>query len=167
MPVRALIALALLAGAAPAPAATLERVELESTAPPVVRLRLDLPVRVRSEEIPPRDGQPARIVLDLPGTRLGAGVRGVTGAGRLRRVRVGQFDATTARVVLDLDAPTAFDVSDDGTDVRIRLDADVVQSPPPDPAPVRARPKSGAAPYLDYDDDELQPLPSLPDDWRH
>jgi hypothetical protein len=64
-------------------------------------------------------------------------------------------------------APAACGVCASASSMRIRLDADVVQSPPPDPAPVRARPKSGAAPYLDYDDDELQPLPSLPDDWRH
>lgn len=181
MSVRALSVLVLLVCTAAAAAATLERVELEATAPLVVRLRLDGMVRARSEEIPARDGQPARIVLDLPGTQLGTGVRGVAGAGRLRRVRIGQFDATTARVVLDLVGPTSFTVTDDGTDLRIHLAAETAAAPAPAPAPppiaapapapARTRPapgaKGGTAPYLDYDDGDMQPLPTLPQDWKH
>ncbi|MCW5889052.1 MAG: AMIN domain-containing protein [bacterium] len=163
MPARALCALAFLVSATAAPAATLQHVEVLGGDAPVVRLRLDGAVVARSEELPPRDGQPARIVVDLPGTRLAAGVRGAAGAGPLRRVRVGQFDTSTTRVVLDLAAPTTFTLTEDGGVLDIRL----ASHPPAADAPARTLPKPGAAPYLDYDDADMQPLPTLPGDWRH
>jgi N-acetylmuramoyl-L-alanine amidase len=179
MLVQVLSMLALALSAVASAAATLERVEVLARDLPVVRLRLDAAVAARSQELPPRDGQPARIVIDLPGTRLGAGARGVPGTGRLRRVRLGQLDATTARVVLDLDAPSGFTVAGDGAEIEIQL-ADERAAPPVAPAvtpsrdetpasapaaPVRGKP--GAAPYLDYDDRDMQPLPTLPRDWKH
>jgi N-acetylmuramoyl-L-alanine amidase len=45
---------------------------------------------------------PARIVVDLPGTRLGNGNTRQAVGGAVREVRAGQFDSQTARLVIEL-----------------------------------------------------------------
>lgn len=45
---------------------------------------------------------PTRIVIDLPGVTLGSAPRSQTIGGAIREVRVGQFDAQTARLVIEL-----------------------------------------------------------------
>ncbi|HLK11932.1 MAG TPA: flagellar basal body-associated FliL family protein [Candidatus Binatia bacterium] len=54
-------------------------------------------------------GRPPRIYVDLPGTALGASLpRALAGAGPVVRVRAGQQDPTTVRVVVDLARPARF-----------------------------------------------------------
>ncbi len=99
-------------------------------------------------------GLPARLYVDLHGVRL---VRGSNPVGpihdeRVARVRTGQFDKSTARVVLDLAGPVAAKVFALERPPRIVIDltaaanspavgarAAVPKPPAPKPAPVAAR----------------------------
>ncbi|NJK37008.1 MAG: N-acetylmuramoyl-L-alanine amidase [Oscillatoriales cyanobacterium RM2_1_1] len=45
---------------------------------------------------------PTRLVIDLPGTTLGSVSRQQPGGGAIREIRTGQFDSTTARIVVEL-----------------------------------------------------------------
>lgn len=55
-------------------------------------------VQPRAQLIP----NPTRIVIDLPGTRVGNVVRTQPVGGAIREVRVGQFDAETTRIVIEM-----------------------------------------------------------------
>lgn len=161
--------------------AVLERVEVEfdGGAGPVVRLQLSAPVAAQSQTLPARAGQRDRVVVDLPGTTVGSGARGVVaGRGVLLRVRTGQFDADTARVVLDLEEPVQFQLGQEGDVVTVTLPAPPGQGapvPPTIPAvprpPLPSATRSGPpptvpgerGPYLDYAPGEITPLPAPPE----
>ncbi len=172
-------AIALLLFASTLHAAVLERVDTVGGERVAVRLHLSAPVAAQTQQLPPRASAPDRLVVDLPGTRLGTGARGVvSGRGPLLRVRTGQLDAGTTRVVLDLEGPLAFEMTNDDGVVTITLEPpeDAPSTPPTVPRvevpPVEGAPKRGswrmAVParpqgqHLDYEADEIEPLPTLP-----
>ena len=68
--------------------------------------------RVRSLPPDPAAGRPARVFVDLTHTTLGPSCprQAAVGDGVVRRVRVGQHDKDTVRVVLDLEAPGTYRV---------------------------------------------------------
>ena len=69
-------------------------------------------VQPRAQLVP----NPSRIVMDLPGTAIGGGLNSRDFNGAVRQVRVGQFDARTTRLVIEL-AP-GYEV--DAQQVRVR-----------------------------------------------
>jgi len=105
---------------------TVERVEVEGGAAPTVRLLFSAePVQPFAHTLPPRQGTPARIYIDFAASRLGADVRAAQcGSGPLVRVRTGQLDASTARIVLDLTDPVPFEMQTQGRVVTIVLGGD-------------------------------------------
>jgi N-acetylmuramoyl-L-alanine amidase len=136
---RFVLALVLAAGVAHA-GTVLEGVEVVRKPGLAVRLHLSDPVQATARTLPAEGNRPARVYLDLPDTTLGAAAPAlVSGAESLARVRTGQFDATTVRVVLDLVDPVGFDVNVQDRTLTIAL----AQSP----ATSRAQP-------------ELVPVPS-------
>ena len=73
-----------------------------------VRVRLSAPIVAAARPLPAAGDLPDRVYLDLPGVALGDNPREITAAATpLERVRTGQFDPHTTRVVLDLDHPPA------------------------------------------------------------
>jgi len=71
---------------------------------------------------------PARLVVDLGGASLSirSAYDGLA-RGAVRNVRLSQFRADTARLVIDLDAPHTYTVERDGNSVRINIEAAPVQ----------------------------------------
>src|SRR5215470_5394590 len=108
-------------GAADA-ATTLEGVDVVAGPVTAVRIRLTDAVEAVAHRLPADDTHPPRVYLDLPGTTLDAAAPAVVGgsAGVLR-VRTGQFDLSTARVVLDLASPVEFVVRRDATTITVEL----------------------------------------------
>jgi N-acetylmuramoyl-L-alanine amidase len=91
-------------------AAVLERVEVVGGEEPAVRLVLSGPAAATAERLAGAGDARRRLYLDLPATR-GPGVPAVVkGSGPILRVRLGQFDARTLRVVLDLADDVPFKV---------------------------------------------------------
>lgn len=127
---RGVVALVLAAGSAHA-ATVLQRVEVVRSPSVEVRVHLSSPVVPLARTLPADDAHPARVYLDLPDATLDPSTPNViAGTGqRLLRVRTGQFDATTVRVVLDLTDAVPFAVHDDGRTIVIAL------APPPAPPP--------------------------------
>src|SRR2546427_5632865 len=120
---RLLIAAALLgvvetAGGAPT---VLERVDVGASKPTTVHVRLSSPVHPVARVLPAEGDAPPRIYVDFPGAALDGTPTAVAGAGNLLRVRTGQFDRTTARVVLDLAHLVPFSVREEGRTVTIEL----------------------------------------------
>jgi hypothetical protein len=114
-------AIVVLLAAASLHAAVLERVDTRGGA---VRLHVSAPVAPQTHQQPTRAGQPDQIVVDLPGTTLGVGARGVvSGGGPLLRVRTEQLDDVTVRVTLDLEEPVTFAMTNDDTVITITLEA--------------------------------------------
>lgn len=163
-----------------ADATVLERIDTVGGRQVSVRLHVSGPVAAQTQQLPPRASAPDRIVVDLPGTRLGTGARGVvSGRGPLLRVRTGQLDDDTARVVLDLDSSMPFTMANEDGVVTITLEPapDAPSTPPTIPS-VTVPPVGGGAPksgtwrmavpptrpqrYLDYDTREIEPLPTPP-----
>ncbi|HEV7730875.1 MAG TPA: AMIN domain-containing protein [Candidatus Binatia bacterium] len=175
-PVAALLALF----ATVADASVLERIDTVGGPQVSVRLHVSGPVAAQTQQLPPRASAPDRIVIDLPGTRLGTGARGVvSGRGPLLRVRTGQLDDDTARVVLDLDGPMSFTMANEDGMVTITLELapDAPSTPPMIPSVTvpsvgGSAAKSGAwrtavpptrpQRYLDYDIHDIEPLPAPP-----
>jgi len=134
-----LLALAMPAAAAPL---VLEGIDVLAEHGPTVRLRLSQPAVAQTRTLAAEGGAPDRIYLDLPGTMLAPGTPAlVTGAGALLRVRTGQFDRTTARVVLDLAHAVPFTVTSTAESVTVTLapveTAVAAAPPPPTPSPPR------------------------------
>jgi N-acetylmuramoyl-L-alanine amidase len=134
-----------------------------------VKLHLTGPVKAKPGSLAARDGAPDRVYVDLPGTLLApASPRVVTGSGSLLRVRSGQFDMETVRVVLDLARATPYSLVEtaDGITVELRAAPPVAAEPPPvvaaaPPAPQTApTPPPAAAPPPATPPEE--PPPSLP-----
>jgi hypothetical protein len=115
---------------------TLERIEVVRTGPPAVRLHLSAPVATVGKTLPPDGVRPDRIYLDLPDTHLAAVPAELAGVDQLLRVRAGQFDLATTRVVLDLSSAVPFNVRPDGNTITIEL-------APPAPL-ATARPETGS-----------------------
>ena len=120
---RLLVAVALLGAiGTPGGAATvLEHVDVAASKPTAVHVRLSAPVHPVARVLPARDDAPPRIYVDFPGAALDGAPTTVEGAGNLLRVRTGQFDRTTARVVLDLAHLVPFSVREKGRTVTIEL----------------------------------------------
>src|SRR2546427_1207777 len=143
---RLLIAAALLGGGGPAggPPTVLERVDVGASKPTTVHVRLSSPVHPVARVLPAEGDAPPRIYVDFPGAALDGTPTAVAGAGNLLRVRTGQFDRTTARVVLDLAHPARFSVREEGATVTIELAA--VAPPAPAAESPRAAPPAPAPP---------------------
>lgn len=119
-----LVIVALLAGAPVlAKPVSVERIEVRGGSHPAVRLQFSgTPGAPLARTLPSIDGAPPRIYVDFASSTLGpATPRALDGAGPLVRVRTGQFDPTTARVVLDLSGLVSFDVQTQGRTVTIAL----------------------------------------------
>ncbi len=83
-------------------------------------------VQPRAQLIP----NPTRLVIDLPGTRLGSSLQSQPVGGAIREVRVGQFDSETTRIVIELNPGYTVDPQR----VRVRGDSPTewaVQLPAP------------------------------------
>lgn len=101
-------------------AAVLERVDTVGTS---VRLHVSAPVAPQAHQQRTRVGQPDQLVVDLPGTTLGVGARGVvSGRGPLLRARTEQLDGVIVRVTLDLDDSTTFAMTNDDAVITITLE---------------------------------------------
>jgi hypothetical protein len=91
----------------------------------LVRIHLSAPLGqpAHAHLIPRGDGQPDRLVVDLPGADLN-GKRSRTvevGWGDVQRMRLGLPTADAARLVLDLNQPVAFHLSAKGSIVDVTL----------------------------------------------
>jgi len=107
---------------APAAPALLERVEFLAGAAPAVRIHVSADRPAHAQTLPPSGRSPHRIYVDLSGTRVGPSTpKIITGAGTVRRVRVGQFEPWTVRVVLDLERPLPFAFSSIGGILTVQL----------------------------------------------
>ena len=147
---RLLVAVGVLAvtGEAFAAPSVLDGIEVVGSHAAAVRLRLSAPAVAQARSLPPSGDAPDRIYIDLAGTTISPTLtRVVDGAGPLLRVRAGQFDRTTARVVLDLSGAVIFTVQQTGQMITIQLGTPAAKTPPPEPPkkvlppPVAAVPK--------------------------
>jgi hypothetical protein len=109
-----------------------------------VTLRLSAPVHPVVRALPGGGEYPARVYLDFPNTILGgaapAVVVGDTRA--LLRVRTGQFDASTTRVVLDLPSALEYHVRNADTAVTVEITPthEAAAAPQPSLSPSRPPP---------------------------
>jgi N-acetylmuramoyl-L-alanine amidase len=131
------VVVSMLAAAAAAAAPVLQRIDVLQNGT-VVRLHLSSPVSSEAHTLPPEGSAPPRIYVDLPGTAFAPmAARLAAGGGELLRVRAGQLDATTVRVVLDLAHAVPFDFQQDETTITVTLkpDAPMDKTPAADAAP--------------------------------
>jgi len=123
----------------------LERVEVLADRGPAVRLHLSAPAAATARTLPAEGDAPARIYIDLADTARGPLTPSVLrGVGPLLRVRTGQFDPTTTRVVLDLADGVPFAVHPVARTVIVELTAREPMAPTttaagPAPRPVPER----------------------------
>lgn len=116
----ALGALLVLTGGAAA--AVLEDVTLVPGSPGTIRIALPSPVEPVVRRLPAAGQTPERLVIDLPDVRLASGqTRVLPGHDAIARVRVGQFAARTARVVVELAAPVAHRIRREPNAVLVEL----------------------------------------------
>jgi len=119
--------------------AVLETLALREGPAPAIELGLTQPVT----PVVHRLADPPRAYVDLKDTTLGARVaRSLEGSGAVKRVRLGQFDAATTRVVVELVAPARVDVEPLASGLRL-----VVGGPDggSKPAPAKAAEPAAAA----------------------
>ena len=112
--------LALLLAAVPAWAgAQLQGIALSGDGAPGARLTLELSAPVKRKVF--TLAHPARIVIDLPGTRLAPGVKMPGGQGVVHSVRLGSQPGQTLRLVLQLNAtvPVRSDYASGGRGGRL------------------------------------------------
>ena len=104
---------------------SVRRVEAIEGRETVVKIHLSAPLtaRVRARLIPKGNGQPDRLAVDLPGADLnGKSSRAAeVGWGGVQRMRLGTPTAHSARLVIDLDRPLVFHVSNQGSTVQVTL----------------------------------------------
>ena len=132
-----------------APAVRVESVEVVARPAPAVRVRLSKPAELRTRTLRRDGGAPARIYIDVPGSALGAGVvRSIAGKDPIVRVRSGQFDPSTARIIIELARDTPFEVAGVGATATITVGPTRVaggapkrKKDPPKPA-AKPRPES-------------------------
>lgn len=123
--------------------ATLNRIEVDGRG--TVTLHLSSPAEARAVALGPSGEAPDRIYVDLPGVSLGHGAPTVVpGAGNVVRVRSGQFDTDTTRVVLDLGHAESFAVRARGSTVTVEVGSAHL-APPRTFARDRAPPPPAAA----------------------
>ncbi|MDB9526370.1 N-acetylmuramoyl-L-alanine amidase [Oscillatoria sp. CS-180] len=95
---------------------------------------------------------PTRIVIDLPGTTLGRPPTNQAIGGAIREVRSGQFDARTARLVIELSA--GYTVNPRDIEVRgIRGNRWVVQLPQPEVSETAPTANAGNSVTGDFSND--------------
>jgi N-acetylmuramoyl-L-alanine amidase len=134
------VAVLVAAGEAFAAAPTLERIEVLGGQAPAVRLHLSARAAVQARSLPASGDVPDRVYVDLAGTTLAPAVaRVLSGSGGLLRVRAGQFDRSTARVVLDVARAVPFHVRQSDTLITIELEVPG-RAPPPAAQAVPASP---------------------------
>jgi N-acetylmuramoyl-L-alanine amidase len=134
--------------------ATLNRIEVGGRG--TVTLHLSAPAEARATVLGPSDEAPDRIYVDLAGVSLGHGAPTVVpGAGNVVRVRSGQFDTVTTRVVLDLGHAEPFAVRVRGSTVTVEVGSAHLapprtfardRAPPPSPPVAVASSAPPAAP---------------------
>jgi N-acetylmuramoyl-L-alanine amidase len=113
-----ILALGVRAWAAPA---TIDRIEVRGDRG-AVTLHLSAPVQARASALGASGEAPDRIYLDLPGVSLGHGAPTVVpGTGNVVRVRTGQFDTETTRVVLDLGHAEPFALRVKGSTIVVEV----------------------------------------------
>ncbi|MBI3548976.1 MAG: type IV pilus secretin PilQ [Elusimicrobia bacterium] len=113
--------------------ASLEGIEV---APDQVKLHLDAPARYNAFVT----ANPPRLVLELINTHVSLATKSLTGKGKiLKRVRSGQFSSDpnpVARVVMDLNESSEYQVSLNGNDITVSLSATAATGPTgPEAAP--------------------------------
>jgi N-acetylmuramoyl-L-alanine amidase len=135
------LALGVRAGAAPT---TLDRIEVRGDRG-AVTLRLSSAAEAKAAALGRSGEAPDRIYLDLPGVSLGHGAPTVVpGAGNILRVRTGQYDTETTRVVLDLGHAEPFAVRVQGATITVQVGSAHLAPPRtfarerPAPPPVQA-----------------------------
>jgi hypothetical protein len=93
-----------------------------------------------------RLANPPRVYVDLPDATLGPqAARSLAGTGTVKRVRAGQFDATTVRVVVELAEAAAVDAEPRRNGLRLVVGATTVAEKSAAPAKTPAVAKSGDA----------------------
>ena len=134
----------------------LERIEVIGKPALAVRLHVATPVTVTAHTLAAEGDRPERIYLDLPGATLGGTAPvAVAGFEPLLRVRTGQFDVSTVRVVLDLARPVPFTLRQSDTSITIELAVPPAAAPPvATPAPLLQPPPAVRPP--------VQATPSRP-----
>jgi N-acetylmuramoyl-L-alanine amidase len=139
---RLAVALVLAAVGAVDAATTLEGVDVVRGHVTSVRIRLTDAVTPIAHSLAADGTHPPRVYLDLPGTTLDTAAPSVVaGSAGVLRVRTGQFDRSTARVVLDLASPVDFVVQQDATTITVVLGAQPApQAQRPAPAPETEHP---------------------------
>jgi len=159
---------AVLLAAAPVLAAppVLEDIRVLSGPRLVVSLQLSAPAGFRTRALQADGIAPSRLYLDLAGTVLGGGAPRVReGTGPLLRVRTGQFDPDTTRVVLDLRGEMPFEVRAEGSTVTVTLTPAPVtaqtehERPAPEPAPKASVPSPEPPPVAKVEGKSGTPLP--------
>jgi hypothetical protein len=129
-----------------APRARLERITVRGRPSPAVRLRLSGRAAPEVRELAAQGDSPPRVYVDLRGAVLGPALaRVVDGTGPVRRVRAGQFDRETVRVVVELREPRRYDVRHDGAWVTLALKDGRVATEKIEP-PTRGEPPAAALP---------------------
>jgi len=132
------------ADAAPLPGLTAVTELRHWSTPDYTRISITLEKEVRFEH----HKLPSRLYLDLDGARLNPGVKDLSiGDGLLKSVRIAQFQASTVRVVLDLDSIKDYKVFTFSEPFRIIVDVkgdrreeisaskEVIETAKPEPAP--------------------------------
>ncbi|HYR95535.1 MAG TPA: AMIN domain-containing protein, partial [Candidatus Binatus sp.] len=136
-------------------AVRIEAVEVIARPAPAVRVRMSAHAELRARTLRPDKGAPARIYIDVQGSALDPGVkRSIAGPDPIVRVRSGQFDPSTARIIIDLARETAFVVTGTGRTATItfgagplaRAPASVVPKAKEAPRKPAAKPRPEAAP---------------------
>ena len=127
----AVVVLVGLAGQALASGPVLERIELVGQPATGVRLHLSAPVPALARTLPASEGAPERIYIDLQGASIGPhALTVIQGTGSLLRIRSGQFDDRTTRVVLDLTHALPFSVRPVGRAVVVDIGTSLLAPPP-------------------------------------
>jgi len=116
--------------------AVLKSLALRAGTPPAIELGLTRSVAPAFHRL----ANPPRVYVDLPDTTIAGQVtRSLTGAGAVKRVRAGQFDAATARVVLELAEPVDVDVQPGANGLRLVVGVTTATAPAAKPiAPAKA-----------------------------
>ena len=144
---RTMFTLLLAASSAAQAASVLERVEVSRESTVSVTLRLSAPVNPVVRTLPGNAEYPARVYLDFPNTILdGAAPAVVAGDARaLLRVRAGQFDVSTTRVVLDLSSALPYRVRNADTTLTVEITPPPAAVAPPQSSLAPSRPAPVAA----------------------
>jgi hypothetical protein len=97
-------------------AARVEELALHEGDKPTVELRLSEPVATELRRL----SNPPRVYVDLRGTTVAPTVaRAIAGGGIVRKVRIGNFDAQTVRLVVELASASPVDFGSDGNTVSL------------------------------------------------